>query len=185
MNRAVDSSRREESLEDDLQSRLAKRLRQVDVGEGSLSSWMAVEVGPRSLLIPLSHASEVLRWQRPSPVPYTRPWFLGIVSWRGELLGVADLAAYLDATLPKRSEQTLSQCMLLTFNPVLEVNAALLIDHMAGLKSVSDFHAAHAPQPGRDPAFLGNFYTDAKGKTWQELNLQALSQEGGFLSIGL
>ncbi|RMW99163.1 chemotaxis protein CheW [Allofranklinella schreckenbergeri] len=170
---------------EDLQMRLAKRLRQIDTGERSVSSWMAVEIGRRSLLLPLSHASELLQWQRPTPVPYTKPWFMGIVSWRGDIFGLIDAARFLDADSPSRSEQALSQCHLLTFNPALEINAALLIDTVTGLKSVNDFEAAHAPMPNSAPAFMGNIYTDLQGKLWQELNLQAFAQQPEFLSIRL
>lgn len=168
---------------EDLQARLAKRLRQVDTGERAVSSWMAVEIGPRALLIPLSHASELLPWQRPSPVPYTQPWFMGIVNWRGELSGVVDLATYLDADTPRRTEQALAQCRLLTFNPALEINAALLVDRMGGLKSSGDFTRAHAPRSDNPWSFLGNFFIDNEGKAWQELNLQTLAQQPDFLSI--
>lgn len=168
---------------EDLQIRLAKRLRQIDTGERSVSSWMAVEIGRHAFLLPLSHASELLQWQRPTPVPYTKPWFMGIVSWRGDIFGVIDAASFLDPNMPRRSDQALSRCHLLTFNPALEINAALLIDAMAGLKGVNDFEAAHAPAPGGDTPYLGNIYTDLQGKLWQELNLQVFAQRPEFLSI--
>ncbi|PAT34384.1 chemotaxis protein CheW [Comamonadaceae bacterium OH2310_COT-174] len=181
------SAAQEQVGQDDLQARLARRLRQVDAGERAVSAWMAVQIGGRFFLIPLSHAFEILPWQRPAPVPYTKPWFLGVINWRGSLSGVVDVASYLDANAAPRSEQALAECMLLTLNPVLEVNTALLIDHMAGLKSLTDFTSAYAPAPGSTAAapFLGNIYADAEGRHWQELNLQRLAQDSQFLAIGL
>lgn len=172
----------ERESSEDLQIRLAKRLRQIDTGERSVSSWMAVEIGRYAFLLPLGHASELLHWQRPTPVPYTKPWFMGIVSWRGDIFGVVDVASFLDTTWLKRSEQALTQCHLLTLNPALETNAAVLIDSVVGLKSINDFESAHAPTPDVAP-FLGNIYTDTQGKLWQELNLQLFVQRPEFLSI--
>lgn len=168
-----------------LQARLAKRLREVDRGERTIASWMGVRIGTRALLIPLSHASELMPGQRPTPVPYTQPWFLGLVNCRGELAGVIDLAAYIDPETPPRHAQSFGQTRLLTFNPALEINAALVIDHMAGLKSQGDFVQAYAPRPDNPWPFLGNFYIDRDGMTWQELNLQRLSEDPRFISIGL
>ena len=45
------------------------------------------------------------------------------------------------------------------------------------------FVASEAPQDD-SPAWLGHSYTDAAGGRWQEINLQALSQQPQFLSIG-
>ena len=67
------SAAQEQVGQDDLQARLARRLRQVDAGERAVSAWMAVQIGERFFLIPLSHAFEILPWQRPAPVPYTKP----------------------------------------------------------------------------------------------------------------
>lgn len=173
------------SSSDDFQSHFAKRLRQVDAGERALSAWMGVRIGERALLIPLSHASEIVPWQKPTPVPYTKSWFMGIVGWRGELSGVVDLASFLDANYPKRSELQSAACRLMTFNPALETNVALLIDQVAGLKSVAEFRQAHRPPSSTAWPFLGNLYTDQQGTTWQELNLQSLSSNESFLSIGI
>lgn len=173
------------SSSDDFQSHFAKRLKQVDAGERALSAWMGVRIGERALLIPLSHASEIVPWQKPTPVPYTKPWFMGIVGWRGELSGVVDLASFLDASYPKRSEVQSAACRLMTFNPSLDINVALLIDQVAGLKSVAEFSQAHRPASNNPWPFLGNLYTDQQGTTWQELNLQSLSSNESFLSIGI
>lgn len=174
-----------DSLSEDFQSHFSKRLKQVDAGERALSAWMGVRIGERALLIPLSHASEIVPWQKPTPVPYTKPWFMGIVGWRGELSGVVDLASFLDTSHTKRTEAQSAACRLLTFNPALEVNVALLIDQVVGLKSVAEFSQAHRPPSSNVWPFLGNLYTDQQGTTWQELNLQSLSSHERFLSIGI
>ncbi|RMX02947.1 chemotaxis protein CheW [Corticibacter populi] len=170
-----------------LQERLAKRIRQASQGEQALPSWLAVEIGARSCLVPLNHASELFPWQMPHPVPYVQPWFLGAANLRGELTGVVDLGLFIGDAASRRTEQSLAECKLLTFNPVLEINVALLIDRVAGLKSVNDFSTAYAPAPADSDQqpFLGNAYRDTAGRIWRELNLQSLSQDSRFLSIRL
>ena len=44
--------------------------------------------------------------------------------------------------------------------------------------------AASAPPPEGSPPWFGSVYTDSHGACWQEVNLQALSQQPQFLSIG-
>jgi len=116
------------------------------------------------------------------PVPYTHAWFLGVASLRGVLTGVVDISRLLGSH-PTRSEQALSTANLLTFSHVLEVNAALLIDHLAGLRGVDDF-AASEEASSEAPGWFGSVYYDVTGTRWQELNLQALSQDPTFLGIG-
>ncbi|MBX9937090.1 MAG: chemotaxis protein CheW [Burkholderiaceae bacterium] len=165
----------------DLQTRLATRLQAAKNEELSVSSWLAVESGGQPYLLPLGHAGEIFPWSALQMVPYTQKWFLGVANLRGNLFGVVDLAAFLGGT-PLRTEQTLSETSLLVFNAALEVNAALLVDRLAGLRSLDAF-VSSTPPPDDAPAFLGHLYTDAQGTRWQELNLQQLSQHPPFLSI--
>jgi twitching motility protein PilI len=67
-------------------------------------------------------------------------------------------------------------------NALLDINCALLIDRLAGLRSMEAFTASSAAPPG-SPDYFGSGYTDASGAYWQEINLQALSQQPQFLSI--
>ena len=66
--------------------------------------------------------------------------------------------------------------------PAGEINVALVIDRLSGLRNLDAF-ASSAPAPEGSPGYFGNGYTDANGAYWQELNLQALSQQPEFLSI--
>ncbi|WCM87530.1 chemotaxis protein CheW [Acidovorax sp. NCPPB 3576] len=165
----------------ELQTRLAARL-QAARGEGvSVSSWLAVESAGRRFLLPLGQSGEIFPWGGVQAVPYTHAWFLGVANLRGSLIGVVDLAGLLG--LPStRTEQTLADASLLAFNAVLDVNAALLVDRLAGLRGTEAFVSSEPP--GDDaPPFYGTTYLDSQGVQWQELNLQALSQHPAFLSI--
>ena len=71
---------------------------------------------------------------------------------------------------------------LVALNAMLDVNCALLIDRLAGLRSLDAFTASQDAPEG-SPEYFGSGYTDANGAYWQEINLQALSQQPQFLSI--
>ncbi len=165
----------------ELQIRLASRLQAARTEGLSVSSWLAVESAGKHYLMPLAHAGEIFPWTLVQHVPYTQKWFLGVANLRGGLTGVVDLAALLGEA-PVRTDQALSESSLLALNPALEVNAALLVDRLAGLRSTDAFVASEPPADDA-PVFFGTTYIDSNGIRWQELNLQALSQHNAFLSI--
>lgn len=165
----------------ELQIRLASRLQAARTEGLSVSSWLAVESAGKYYLLPLGHAGEIFPWTVVQHVPYTQKWFMGVANLRGGLTGVVDLAGLLGES-PVRTEQALSESSLLAINAALEVNAALLVDRLAGLRSTDAFVASEPPAEDA-PAFFGTTYIDSDGTRWQELNLQALSQHTAFLSI--
>jgi twitching motility protein PilI len=116
-------------------------------------------------------------------VPYTHPWFLGVANLRGGLYGVVDLASFVSGQPPaQRSDQARAESRLIALNSLLDINCALLIDRLAGLRNTDAFTAS-SEAPAGSPGYFGSGYTDASGAFWQELNLQALSQQPQFLSI--
>ncbi|CAM3397494.1 chemotaxis protein CheW [Paracidovorax anthurii] len=165
----------------ELQTRLAARLQAARVEGSSVSSWLAVESAGRRFLLPLGQSGEIFPWTGVQPVPYTQGWFLGVANLRGSLIGVVDLAGLLGHSVA-RTEQALSEASLLALNGALEVNAALLVDRLSGLRGTDAFVDSDPPADGAPPYF-GTTYRDADGAPWQELNLQALSQHPAFLSI--
>ncbi|MDM0012350.1 chemotaxis protein CheW [Variovorax sp. J22P168] len=166
------------------QSRLAGRLQAARTSDVS-ASWLAVEAGEANYLFPLGHAGEIFPWVAPQSVPYTEPWFLGVANLRGGLYGVVQLSTFAGgaASAPVANEASRAQSRLVALNELLEVNCALLIDRLVGLRGVDAFVASEAPQQDAPP-WLGHSYQDAAGGRWQEINLQALSQQPQFLSIG-
>lgn len=166
------------------QSRLAGRLQAARTSDVS-ASWLAVEAGDANYLFPLGHAGEIFPWMPPQHVPYTEPWFLGVANLRGGLYGVVQLSTFVTgaATAPVASDTARAQSRLVALNELLEVNCALLIDRLVGLRGVDAFVASQPPQADA-VAWFGHSYTDAAGGRWQEINLQALSQQPQFLSIG-
>ena len=166
----------------ELQSRLASRL-QAARTEGVQAAWLAVEAAGRNYLFPLSQAGEIFPYAATQAVPYTQGWFLGVANLRGGLYGVVDLASYVSGQAPaQRSDAGRAESRLVALNALLEVNCALLIDRLAGLRSLEAFTSSSVAPAGA-PDYFGSGYTDAGGAYWQEINLQALSQQQQFLSI--
>ena len=163
----------------ELQVRLASRLQAAKTEDLSVSSWLAVESAGQSYLLPLGHAGEIFPWSVVQAVPYTQPWFMGVANLRGTLAGVIDLAVFLGVA---RTQQSLAETSLVALNAALNVNVALLVDRLAGLRGTEAFVSSEPSAEGA-PAFFGSTYFDASGARWQELNLQALSQDAAFLSI--
>jgi twitching motility protein PilI len=166
----------------ELQARLAERL-QAARSAGVQAAWLAVEAGGAHYLLPLAQAGEIFPTPASQPVPYTQPWFLGVANLRGGLWGVVDLASFISGRPPlPRPELQRAQTRVVTLGPVLEVNCAILVDRLAGLRGLDAFQSSEPPPPGA-PCWFGSRYTDSSGACWQEINLQALSQQTQFLSI--
>ena len=166
----------------ELQTRLASRL-QLARSEGVSASWLAVIAGHANYLFPLVQSGEIFPLTHVQVVPYSRQWFMGVINLRGGLYGVVDLASFLGrGTTRARTEQSLAESSVITFNAALELNCALMVDGLAGLRKRDAFSSAGVPPEG-SPVFFGNQFTDPDGVQWQEINLQSLSQLPEFLSI--
>jgi twitching motility protein PilI len=166
----------------DLQARLADRLQQAR-REGGSAGWLAVESAGRNLLFPLAQSGEIFPLATVQRVPYTHDWFLGVANLRGGLFGIVDLSSYVTGQLPaRRSESARDQARLVALNPALEVNCAVLIDRLGGLRNAQDFVSRDDPAEGA-PHFFTASLTDKTGQTWQEIDLQSMATDGHFLSI--
>lgn len=167
----------------ELQSRLADRL-QLARTQGVAPSWLAVEAGGAKYLFPMGQAGEIFPWIATQPVPYTQVWFLGVSNLRGGLFGVVDLASYVTGRVPSpKNEIARKESRLVALNAGLDVNCALLIDRLAGLRNQEAFDD-FAKKAADAPEFFGNRYIDHNGASWQEINLQSLAQQAHFLTIG-
>lgn len=169
-----------------MQERLALRLQEAK-DQGMSAAWLGVEVAQRHFLLPLVQAGEIFPWVAPHPVPYTQPWYGGVINHRGELLGLIDWAAFLAAqgVLPgvAPADQRLSHdARLVGLNAALGVPAVLWVDRLAGLHSPGDFVSAEPPGD-QAPAWQGQRLTDATRRTWQEIDLIGLTADPTFLQV--
>lgn len=166
----------------DLQTRLAERLQQARL-VGVPTGWLAVEAAGRNLLFPLDQAGEIFSFKAVQPVPYTQSWFLGVANLRGGLYGVVDLSGYLTGDQPaRRNDFSNDQAHLIVLNPVIEVNCALLIDRLVGLRSAQDFVSRETPAENFPHFFTGHMI-DQAGQSWYEISLQTMVADGDFLNI--
>jgi len=166
----------------ELQARLASRLQAARL-EGMSVAWLAVRVGGRNLLFPLGQSGEIFPMSSLQPVPYAREWFRGVINIRGGLYGVVDLAGFLVSDLGGvRAEPAAQDPSVVTLNLALEVNCALQVDGLLGLRG-SDAFTSSSPAGPDAPAYFGNQFTDSAGEQWQEIDLRILSQTPQFLSI--
>lgn len=162
----------------ELQSRLADRLQAARSQERG-RSWLAVECAGHGFLFPLQEAGEIFPYAPPVPVPYTNGWFLGVANLRGGLHGVVDLAGFFGVRTPAIGRE---QPWLVAFNSALDINCAVLVDQLAGLRSADQLIAE--PADGQAlPAFVGKPYRDNNQRLWRELNLGALARDATFLKI--
>lgn len=166
----------------ELQQRLAERLKEARTTARG-RSWLAVECSGRGFLIPLAEAGEIFALATIVPVAHAQAWFLGVVNLRGGLYGVVDLAAFLGIKSGERSVETgRERPQLVAFNAALEINCALMVDRLAGLRSAEQLAAE--PDNGQSrPPFVGGRFRDASGRLWQELRLSGLAQHDAFLKI--
>jgi len=164
----------------ELQGRLAERLQEARELEPTVG-WLAVESAGYPFLLPLVEAGEIFQPGALVTVPHVLPWFLGVANLRGALTGVVDLAGFLG--LRERVPQAVrDQARLVAFNPKLEINVALLVDRLAGLRNAEQL-TPEAPQDPARPAFVGARYRDVAGRVWQELSLAVLARDERFLRI--
>ena len=166
----------------ELQSRLADRL-QIARTQGVAPSWLAVEAAGQKYLFPMTQAGEIFSWVATQQVPYTQSWFLGVANLRGGLYGVVDLASYVTGQMAAvKSEFARKDSRLIALNAGLDINCALLIDRLSGLRNQEAF-IDFSEKADNAPVFFGNRYIDLSGQTWQEINLQLLAQQAHFLTI--
>ena len=168
-----------------LQVRLAERLQQAQ-NQGVSASWLAVEAGEFKFLLPLELAGEIFSPATAQKVPYALPWFVGVANLRGGLYGVVDLSAFLGgAPVANKllAESARQDARYIALNAALEVNSALLVSRLVGLRSTRNYVRVDQT-PQNASAFLGPVYFDEAGQAWQELNLQALATATNFLTIG-
>jgi twitching motility protein PilI len=163
----------------ELQGRLAERMRTIGQA-GQVASWLAVEAGGRGFLLPLAEAGEIFSGVTWLAVPHTAAWFKGVANLRGGLHGVVDLAEFFGL---RSSAATSDQARLIALNPSLEVNCALLVDRLAGLRHADQLQADGEADAGLKPAFVGQRLRDGAGRGWQELRLANLAREEHFLKI--
>lgn len=178
----------------ELQQRIASLLQQANSESGLTASWLGVRLGEHRLLLPLQQSGEIYAMAPIQPLPYTKPWFLGVAPLRSQVYGVIELRAFLPtaptashdatATNSRASLGERAKPCLLGMNEALGMNVVFRVDGLEGLRSREAFVRSEAPAEGA-PAHLGSTFFDGNDTAWQEINLQALAQDPQFLDIAV
>ena len=151
------------------QEELLERMQAAKSGNGERVQQLGLGIAGTRWLLDLTEAGEIVPGGPFTPVPLTRPWYLGLVNVRGALLGVIDLARYLDQDAPAAA----GPGRLVTFSPALGFNCALRVDQVYGLRQAGAME--------RD----GDALRDPEGNTWKPLSLAALVREERFLHVAI
>ena len=168
----------------ELQTRLASRL-QAAKTQPRARGWLAVECAGTGLLFPLAQAGEIFPLRALLKLPHAKPWMTGVAQLRGDLYTVIDMAAFLGLRAPKTGDAAALDGQLVMLAPTLQVNAALRVDRLAGLRGEEQLTREAEPAGSVDarPAFAAGRWKDAQGVSWQEIDLGALAVDGAFLDV--
>ncbi|WP_449405736.1 chemotaxis protein CheW [Massilia phosphatilytica] len=152
------------------QEQLLERMQAARTSSGARAHQLGVEIGGVRYLLDLVEAGEIVPLPPLAAVPLTQPWYLGLANVRGSLLGVVDLARYLE---PDGAPNALpgAGARLVTFAPSLGFPCALLVGRVVGLRHAADMEPA------------GGGLRDAEGQAWTPLSLAALAREERFLQV--
>ena len=151
------------------QEQLLERMQAARTSSGGRAHQLGVEIGGARYLLDLVEAGEIVPLPPLAAVPLTQPWYLGLANVRGSLLGVVDLARYLDPDAAPAAPA--AGARLVTFAPSLAFPCALLVGRVVGLR-----HAA-------DMTSEGGRLLDADGREWTPLSLAGLAREERFLQV--
>lgn len=167
----------------ELQQRLAQRM-QAAREQPQQASWLAVECAGVPILFSLRQAAEIFTPVPLKAVPYVQPWMMGVANLRGGLHTVVDLAGFLGLRAQGGAARAESaSARLVSINPELNINCALLVDRLLGLRGDELKDAGEAEEGAQRPAFAGPRLRDPQGRVWQVLDLASLVRHEQFLRI--
>jgi twitching motility protein PilI len=155
------------------QEQLLERMQAARTSNGARAHQLGVEIGSVRYLLDLVQAGEIVRLPPLAPVPLTQSWYLGLANVRGMLVGVVDLARYLDEGAATEALPAAGGARVITFSPSLGFPGALLVGRVIGLRHAADMR----PQDG--------LLRDADGWDWTPLDLAALVRDERFLQVAL
>jgi twitching motility protein PilI len=145
-----------------------------------IANWLAVECAGVGLLFSLKQAGEIFAPVPIKPVPYAKPW---LAAWP-----TCAAACSRWWTWPSTSARaapgraTAAQSRLVSLGSDLNLNCALLVDRLAGLRSDEATAALPPATAGRCRASPARCARRGRPH-WQEIDLEALSRQENFLHI--
>jgi len=148
------------------------------VSGGSSASLLGVQAGKSRWLLDLATSGEVISTLPAfTPVPLTRPSFLGLANIRGNLHAVTDFPAFLGE---EPGSLHSSSTRLLLVGARFGNNVALLVSGLLGLKKPADFKVK---PPATEKAWDAGLFIDDDGGKWHRMDLAALLADPEFMNI--
>ena len=155
---------------------LSERLQDAAAGT-RVPTKLGLRAGGEAWLVDLKEAGEVIPVPPIAAVPLARAWFKGVTNVRGNLYTVTDLAAFAGAS----PAQPAPRNRLLLVGQRHDINAALFVDSVLGLRNVTDF--AERTSSSQTPPWVQAAYADRSGERWQQLDVPALLRAAQFLDV--
>lgn len=142
-------------------------------------SRLGMQLGEAHWLLDLADINEVIAVPELTEVPFTRHWFAGVASIRGNPVAVVDLNAFFGGARADSGERA----RLLVVAECHRINSALLVSGVLGLQPFDRF----VPQPDESPQppWIEGHYRDPDGQRWTALGMRGLLTHADFLRIVL
>jgi twitching motility protein PilI len=156
----------------EFQQNLIDRLQAKDMSVERVST-LGVLIDGRNWLVDMADVGEVLPLPRLISVPFTKPWFRGVANVRGNLYGVADMAAYEQSGAA--SGDANNRVLLVAERHAF--NAALLVDRVLGLRDARRWRQSEVDGQIE--------FHDEQGTSWRKLDVSGLLEQAEFLQIGI
>lgn len=171
-------ARRKISLREYQQGVVAKLQAIAQGGEIQAASMLGLQVGSQYWLVNLADVGEVIPPPELAQVPHSQPWFAGVANIRGNLYSVVDFSTFCGGEPVSGGADR----RLILANPRFLVNSGLLVNRLLGLRHADQLQPIKMSS-GAAPWVSAEF-SDTDGRRWQELNIQALVSDQGFLQAG-
>ncbi|MBE9609210.1 chemotaxis protein CheW [Chitinilyticum piscinae] len=140
---------------------------------------LGVQIGAQNWLVDLADVAEVMPVPAVASVPLAQGWFRGVANIRGNLVSVADAAAFFGE--PPLVPTPASRLLLI--QPRLLPHASILVSRMLGLKHLADLEVL--AEDNAEKSWQGQVYRDAAGVRWNALKMDELAQSPVFLQVGI
>ena len=158
------------------QQDILSRLKSVTESDAVVAaSRLGVQIADVFYLIDLNDINEVLPVPEFLRVPLTQAWFLGMANVRGNLYGITDLSRFLHGVPASINAQS----RILLAHDRYDINAALLVDRLVGLRNLEAMQYSNNKKNKEDILK----YTDEGGQQWQELDISLLLERNDFMQV--
>lgn len=164
------------------QQQLAQRLHHAQKSNSRKTSYLACATGKQRWLFDVTQTEELLGGGQPIPIPFTRDWYLGLISHRGQLIGVIDLEGFAGANpAPWQPNDR-----LLVLSNALPVPCAIRVAHMIGVIDQANLSSAHPNTVGLSatpPSWATHSFAHSDGSHYLGVDLMMLMAQPSFLDI--